>query len=56
LKLGERRYNNILGADFKVNEIEIRDAIYWFSQVGKDSEFYDKSKDYIKTLRKYLHK
>lgn len=55
-ELGERRYNNILGADFKVNEIEIRDAIYWFSQVGKDSEFYDKSKDYIKTLRKYLHK
>jgi tetratricopeptide (TPR) repeat protein len=55
-ELGERRYNNILGADFKVTELEIRDAIYWFSQVNKDSEYYNKSRKYIKTLRKYLKK
>ena len=55
-ELGERRYNNILGADFKVAKIEIRDAIYWFSQVNKDSEFYNKSRKYIETLRKYLNK
>ncbi len=55
-ELGERRYNNILGADFKVTEIEIRDAIYWFSQVNKDSEFYNESRKYIETLRKYLNK
>lgn len=55
-ELGEKRYNNILGADFDVSELEIRDCIYWFSRVRKDSEYYNKSKEYIKTLKKYLSK
>ena len=54
--IGERRYNNILGADFNVSELEIRDGIYWFSRVRKDSELYEKSMEYIKTLKKYLSK
>jgi tetratricopeptide (TPR) repeat protein len=55
-EIGENRYNNILGADFKVSELEIRDAIYWFSRVREASEYYSKSRDYIKRLRKYIDK
>jgi tetratricopeptide (TPR) repeat protein len=55
-EIGEKRYYNILGADFKVNELEIRDAIYWFSRVSEASEYYNKSRDYIKGLRKYINK
>jgi len=55
-EIGEKRYYNILGADFKVNELEIRDAIYWFSRVSEASEYYNKSRDYIKRLRKYIDK
>lgn len=53
-KIGERRYNNILGADFNVSELEIKDAIYWFSRVREDSVLHEKSMEYIKTLKKYL--
>lgn len=55
-EIGQKRYYNILGADFKVNELEITDAIYWFSRVSEASEYYNKSRDYIKRLRKYIDK
>ncbi|MDY6821668.1 MAG: hypothetical protein SVN78_08620 [Deferribacterota bacterium] len=53
-EIGEKRYNKILESDFQVSEYELKDALYWFRNVDRYSNYYDKSREYIKTLNEHI--
>lgn len=52
-EIGLKRYNYILGEDFRVKEMFFSDTIYWFSQIDKSSQYYSESRKYIKILKEH---